>query len=311
MRNAYMIDRIDVSKIDFELYLNPQLWNADTERTRQRLIGDIESPHRECDDIWVRCNDKRPFIEAGSYAGFNDPHFSIWYDAYYQLPSLNPIIWNLMTAFKGENLGTILINRVSPGKRIYPHVDLGWHAGFYDKFNVIIKGNPGSYFGWPDDNELVNLNTGDVFHFRNDTMHEVVNNSNEDVIILVVCIRTLKFGYRTPIAQGNDASNLLNVHHHFPTETNQVYIRQMSAPAGYRIATHKHAYDHYSVLGSGSVTVDVDGQSQEYTGPAVLLIEAGKVHSITARTPITWFCIHHTDEDDESKIDEVLIEKGD
>ncbi|WKJ88753.1 cupin domain-containing protein [Methylomonas montana] len=104
-------------------------------------------------------------------------------------------------------------------------------------------------------------------------------------------------------------ANFLGIQHYFPTDGNQVYIRQMSAPAGYVIDTHQHAYEHYSILASGTVRVEIDGETTEYTGPKVIAIKANTVHKITSITDFTWFCIHHTDVDDEDKIDDVLIKK--
>lgn len=106
-----------------------------------------------------------------------------------------------------------------------------------------------------------------------------------------------------------DVEDIVNIKHHFPTDDNQVYIREMTAPTGYVIGTHKHNYAHYSILGSGTVSVEIHGDSTEYTGPAVLTIAAGVAHKITSLTPFSWFCIHHTDHDDESTIDAVLIKK--
>lgn len=106
-----------------------------------------------------------------------------------------------------------------------------------------------------------------------------------------------------------DLAAFFGIKHHFPTDGNQVYIREMSAPAGYVIGTHKHAYEHYSILASGTVMVEVDGETAEYTGPAVIAIKAGIEHKITSLTAFSWFCIHHTDHDDESTIDQVFLKQ--
>ena len=98
--------------------------------------------------------------------------------------------------------------------------------------------------------------------------------------------------------------------HHLPTENNNVYIKQMSLPAGYYVETHVHNYEHYGLLGSGVAIVEVDGAEGKYIAPCVITIEAGKAHKITALEEITWFCIHSTDETDTNKIDSVLIKGG-
>lgn len=95
--------------------------------------------------------------------------------------------------------------------------------------------------------------------------------------------------------------------HHMPTETNPVYIKQMHLPAGYCVDTHMHTYDHFGILGKGKAIVEMDGVFTSHSAPAVIEIKADKVHKITAIEDITWFCIHHSTETDESNIDSTLI----
>lgn len=100
---------------------------------------------------------------------------------------------------------------------------------------------------------------------------------------------------------------LLGVVHYFPTEGNPVYLRKMCAPAGRVIGSHKHVYEHYSILCSGIATVHMDGDtSKRYDGPSVMIVPAGVEHRIEANTEIVWFCVHGTTETE--NIDEVLIE---
>lgn len=98
--------------------------------------------------------------------------------------------------------------------------------------------------------------------------------------------------------------------HHFPTEGNKVYIREMHVLAQGQVVTHRHRYEHYSILAQGEAVVEIEGDKQVLVGPVVISIPAHAHHRIKAITDISWFCIHGTDEDDESKIDEVLIEGG-
>lgn len=102
----------------------------------------------------------------------------------------------------------------------------------------------------------------------------------------------------------------LGITHHFPTPGNKVYIRQANCHKGDEIGTHSHEFEHYSILASGSVLLDLDHRVTMLTGPCVVPIEAHKEHKITCLTDVSWFCIHGTDETDESKIDEVLIGRG-
>lgn len=95
--------------------------------------------------------------------------------------------------------------------------------------------------------------------------------------------------------------------HHF---VGGVYCKEMSIPEDYQVVSHKHAYDHMSVLTSGCVIVEADGEQETYWSPAIINIKAGVEHSVIAvNGPAHWLCIHATDCTDIEKVDEVLIEK--
>ena len=89
----------------------------------------------------------------------------------------------------------------------------------------------------------------------------------------------------------NDLDAISQPRHHFVGRT---YIRELHLPlAGLTALSHKHATDHASILGSGSVLFTVDGLTSRIDAPAVIEVPAGKVHSVTALTDnVTWFCIH-------------------
>lgn len=92
--------------------------------------------------------------------------------------------------------------------------------------------------------------------------------------------------------------------HHFAAG---VYAKQMTMPKSHWAEKHVHAYDHLSILASGSVVVEVDGVRTGYVAPACIEIRAGKAHRIEALSDSVWFCIHATDETDPDKVDAVLI----
>lgn len=115
----------------------------------------------------------------------------------------------------------------------------------------------------------------------------------------------------------NSVSNLANqimgrfdvdpeVKHHF---SSGVYAKQMRFPKGYTALSHKHNYDHLSILSSGAVVVQTDNYAKTYHAPACITIEAGTNHAITALEDAVWFCIHATDVTDENEVDAVLIAK--
>jgi quercetin dioxygenase-like cupin family protein len=92
--------------------------------------------------------------------------------------------------------------------------------------------------------------------------------------------------------------------HHF---SDGIYARQMSLQKNLFAVTHAHEYDHLSILASGRVIVEIDGNSEEFAAPACINISAGKHHRIVALEDSVWFCVHATDETDVDKLDEVLI----
>lgn len=150
----------------------------------RRLTG---SPHVEMVDIWARFNNPEPFIKSGDWSKFVDEHESEWL---FKIPEVEEICQQLMQYLDGERLGGVLITKLPPNGKIYPHVDNGWHAEYYDKYFVSIKNGKGAKFCF-DDGEI-EPNEGDVYAFRNDKNHWVENKSNQDRIAMIICIKQSK-----------------------------------------------------------------------------------------------------------------------
>ncbi len=119
-----------------------------------------------------------------------DQHENVDQQVFKQLPEARPLIFGLMTAVQGERLGRCIINKLRPGGQIYPHKDTAAHAEYFDRFHIVLQSGPGSVFRCED--EHVNMQTGEVWWFNNALDHEVINNSHDDRIHLVVDIRTSK-----------------------------------------------------------------------------------------------------------------------
>ena len=156
----------------------------------ERCIGN--SPHRESTDLWIRYNKREAVADCGKPLTAdhpaNEPHRSVWYPAYYQLPQLRSIIFDLMSLVEGEELGTVLMVKLEPGKTIYTHCDGGWAAGYYEKYFIPVQIALGSVFTFPDGS--FNAQLGDVYWFDNSVPHNYVNQSNQDTIMLIVVIRS-------------------------------------------------------------------------------------------------------------------------
>lgn len=206
MRNFHMLTSgMDVMPLMVALNTQPNLWNQNRLRTEAKIEieneeGDkelIETPHREIDDIWLRMNDLDKCIQAGADGSSIDHRESINYSAMKQLPQARALIFALMASVQGERLGRCMISRMSPGKCIYPHSDIGDDLSiyydnepYYSRFHIVLQGLPGSIFRCGD--EEVCMQTGEVWWFDNVKEHEVINNSADDRIHLVVDIRTSK-----------------------------------------------------------------------------------------------------------------------
>jgi quercetin dioxygenase-like cupin family protein len=89
-----------------------------------------------------------------------------------------------------------------------------------------------------------------------------------------------------------------------------VYIRQMTfAHAGDQEIGHSHTYDHISLVSSGSALVEVyDEAAQDYLAgrefhaPAMVFVQEGRVHRITATTDNTVVCCVHALRDSDGEI---------
>jgi len=188
MKHFQKIDEgIDVSSLMKELNANPDLWDANNLRRTAK-----NTPHSQMSDIWVRYNDVKPYLDAGNLTGFNDPHLPVWYPAFELLPSLKPIIFKLMAMVEGEMLGGVLITRIPPNHGIAPHTDSSWHVDYFDKYYISLQSEEGANFCCEHEGitECLNPKVGDCWLFDNHKKHWVENNSNQDRITLIVCIRT-------------------------------------------------------------------------------------------------------------------------
>lgn len=166
-------DGVNVGPLLWALQSHPELWDQITSRTESP-----DSPHHGVSDIWVRYGE--PGIDR------NAEHDSIWYPSADVLP-VRELALPLMAAVGGERLGGVLVTKIPPGGRVRPHADPGWHAGYYDKYAVQIQSHPLQSFNF--EGESLVSRPGDVYWFDNQHTHWVTNDSDQDRITLIVCIR--------------------------------------------------------------------------------------------------------------------------
>lgn len=200
MRYLRVLDvTYDVAPIAAELDAHPELWDRYTLRTR--LYG---TPHLQVSDIWCRYRAWSDLVdERARYAGMRlteeqdrglvsqwagTEHESAWYEAIDALPALRATIFDLMRHFEVERLGGVLITRIPPGGRVEPHVDHGWHAAYYEKLALQVKGNVAQAFGFTGDGEF-RCEAGAVYTFDNSKEHYVTNESQDDRVTAIICAR--------------------------------------------------------------------------------------------------------------------------
>jgi hypothetical protein len=117
-----------------------------------------------------------------------DQHENYDQPAYKLLPEARPLVMGLMNFVGGERLGRVMINKIKPGGRIYPHADTPVHAEYWSRHHIVLQAGPGLFFRCGD--EAPEMRTGDVWWFDNSIEHEVVNNGADDRVSMVVDIRT-------------------------------------------------------------------------------------------------------------------------
>ena len=176
MHMRLMPVRFRVTEALAELDAHPELWNQYPHRTQGT------SPHREADDIWVRYNDP-----ANLGPHFADPHESVWYPCVEHLPGAKAIALALKALTGASKLGGVLITRVPPGKQVYWHADAGWHAAAHRKFLVLLRGGARQHFEF--EGESLETKPGECFEFENQYRHRVINDSDQERISLIVCLR--------------------------------------------------------------------------------------------------------------------------
>lgn len=138
------------------------------------------SPHSQCSDIWLRFFDTDKLQSEGivDYAPVN-------YPGWHELPQVRPIIFDLMRRVEATQLGYVLISRLRPGDRILPHSDEGSdYTKSGSRYHVVLQGLSGSKFIVGD--EMVEMRTGSVWWFDHRPIHQVINDSDDDRIHLMI-----------------------------------------------------------------------------------------------------------------------------
>lgn len=114
-------------------------------------------------------------------------HRNVFWPAWYELPSLRPMVFALMQRVAATELGSILITKLPQGKQIDPHSDAGnWAPEFYHcKAHITLMG---SAVTWCEDEESLQK-AGEIWTFDNLRPHAIRNNGDCDRICVIVSMR--------------------------------------------------------------------------------------------------------------------------
>lgn len=166
----------------------PDLWKEDT-----YLRDYPQGPFGEIESIMLRFPTKTVYEteeELAKHDSLYDQHENVDYPAYAKLTEARQLVMNLMHFVGGERLGRVMINKIAPGGVIFPHVDTKSHTDYYSRFHIVLQSQPGVQFRAGDENTY--MATGEAWWFDNSQEHEVINNSADDRIHMVIDIRTSK-----------------------------------------------------------------------------------------------------------------------
>ncbi len=162
----------------------PELWGMNKFRTTFK-----NTPHGDVEDIWLRYSEIK---DTDGNEQVADASRSIWYPAFKELPQVRPVISSLMHTLGAYELGRVVITKLKPGGKILPHIDdAGEYVNLGDiaRYHLVLQGLPGSLYR--TGNETVCMRTGEVWWFRPDIEHEVINNSTDDRIHLLIDVRLM------------------------------------------------------------------------------------------------------------------------
>lgn len=189
MRNFQMIGQgLDVVPLLHQIRRQPELWREDT-----YLRDYPQGPFGQVESVILRFPDRSVHATEAALAAHMehfDQHENYDQPPYKRLTEARPIITNLMHYVGGERLGRVMINKIAPGGKVFPHADTPVHANYWDRYHVVLESHPGVDFRCED--EHVYMPTGTIWWFQNANEHEVINNSAGDRVHMIVDIRTPK-----------------------------------------------------------------------------------------------------------------------
>ena len=94
------------------------------------------------------------------------------------------------------------------------------------------------------------------------------------------------------------------------TFSDGVYAREIFMPKGMIVIGHVHKTKHLNIVSTGKARVFYDGEMHEITAPYTFESNAGVRKALFILEDMFWTTIHVTDETNQDKLDDMLIDKN-
>lgn len=261
MKNFQIIARnINVAPMLAALQDHPQLWDAHNLRTTHEM-----SPHKQASDIWIRFN----HIDENVGVAVDDTE-CYWYPASSILPARN-YMYPLLDVTQGDRFGRCVITRLAPGAKIDRHIDYGAPVSYYQRFHLALYNKPGAKFIIGD--EEFEPTTGDLYIVANHKEHEVINDSDEERLTMIIDVRTPLFEHI------KDTHNFGDMQQGINNSYAAGYTYQVESFEKCRKDFEPFVMKHWNELGLTKEDVPIDFDWNRFFEQD----RKGKLHTVTVR----------------------------
>lgn len=171
--------RFDDQRLREEIAAAPsEWWNADRIRTTH-----VGSPHVQVEDMLLRFNERQLTKESA----LNDTE-TVALEPWRGLSYARNCALDLARYLSSPRIGRVMLTRLVDGGRIYPHKDEGTPAWYYDRYHLVVGSGPGKNW-FRTDQQWEDMRPGEIWWVNNQREHEVINESGEDRLHLIVDLR--------------------------------------------------------------------------------------------------------------------------
>jgi len=166
-----------------------------------------KSAHYGGTDILLRYNDfimTKDFDEKEFLEKVCSEIQCVNYPPFEMLPEARPLVFGLMARLEGEHLGRIFVSKVAAGgtapvhddiipqaTQAFPHKIKPWI--YYERYHLILQSQPGVVFRTGD--EQITPRPGEVWWNNKLEKHDVINNSVDDFMHVIIDIRSHRSDY--------------------------------------------------------------------------------------------------------------------